>query len=269
MLCELAHCGVGNHPAGGQICSPAKSTSSSFELKVMLSRLFLGGHNGTDDTTPAIEGRRKIELHKLEHIMHGRNGENRMKNQTVIVLLGLFFTLSLVADMNPSASAAPSSATQVDHQRSNWPNQLGVYTATSNGTIPAFPASMSGYRSQENKDFWNKPFPVTGSIRVFQGQGWEGILHFPNTMNGCSAGIFMIRWRTSSPSIPVQSSIRYSSAVGSHPIKLGAFGYMAGTSCEQPMFKFSEQGLKPDNPARTRDTLVDVIYELKFWQTAP
>jgi len=46
-------------------------------------------------------------------------------------------------------------------------------------------------------------------------------------------------------------------------MKIGSFGYMSGTNCEQPMFKFSG-AVNGD-----KSTLVDVYYELKFWQAAP
>ena len=72
----------------------------------------------------------------------------------------------------------------------------------------------------------------------------------------------MIRWRLSNPNVLVQSSVRYSKDVKAE-MKAGSFGYMSGTNCEQPMFKFAG--------ARNFDksTLVDVYYELKFWQAAP
>ena len=70
----------------------------------------------------------------------------------------------------------------------------------------------------------------------------------------------MIRWRSSDPTVLVQSSVRYSKDI-TGTMKAGRFGYMSGTNCEQPMFKFGS--------ARNGDTLVDVYYELKFWQAAP
>lgn len=148
--------------------------------------------------------------------------------------------------------------------RPTWPKQAGAYIAKSSEAIPAFPRELSGYRSEDGKDFWGKPFSVTGTMRVFQGNGWLGIPEFPSTMNGCSSGFFMIRWRSASPNVPVQSSVRYSAAVaGRGDIKTGSFGYMSGTNCEQPMFNFGNER------NRNGATLVDVHYELKFWQAAP
>jgi len=154
--------------------------------------------------------------------------------------------------------------TALGQRRPIWPKQAGAYIAASSEAIPTFPHELSGYRFEDGKDFWNKPFPVSGSLRVFQGKGWQGIPKFPSTMNGCSAGVFMIRWRSADPDVRLQSGVRYSSAVASRgEIKPGAFGYMSGTNCEQPMFNFGD-ARAPDNA-----TLVDVYYELKFWQAAP
>jgi len=147
--------------------------------------------------------------------------------------------------------------------RPAWPKQEGVYIATSSERIPLFPRKLSGYRSENDKDFWNKPFPSRGSMRVFEGGDWEGLQNFPNTMNGCAAGVFIIRWRLSDPEVRVQSSARFSSTDTPATMKTGTFGYMSGSNCEQPMFKFA--GTVSGN----KSTLVDVYYELKFWQAAP
>ncbi len=149
--------------------------------------------------------------------------------------------------------------------RPAWPKQAGAYIATSSEAIPAFPRELSGFRSEDGKDFWGKSFSLTGTVRVFQGNGWLGIPSFPSTMNGCSSGFFMIRWRSDSPDVPVQSSVRFSAAVaGRGDIKTGGFGYMSGTNCEQPMFNFGNERNRSNGA-----TLTDVHYELKFWQAAP
>lgn len=168
--------------------------------------------------------------------------------------------VSLVAAMLPM-----NAMSQRSPARPTWPKQAGVYIASSSEAIPAFPRQLSGFRSEDGMDFWGKPFSVRATIRVFQDNGWQGIPQFPNTMNDCSSGFFMIRWRTDSPDSPVQSSVRYSATVaGNRQIKAGSFGYMSGTNCEQPMFNFGDKR-NPKNGA----TLVDVHYELKFWQAAP
>jgi hypothetical protein len=150
------------------------------------------------------------------------------------------------------------------NQRSNtrlaWPEQKGEYIAVSSEAIPHFPETLSGYRSEDEKDFWKKPFPVKGSIRLFEGDDWRGIPEFPHTMNACSAGVFMIRWRSADPNVRVRSSVRHSSKSKADE-KTGIFGYMSGTSCDQPMFRFAD--------SRNGNTLVDLYYELKFWQAAP
>jgi len=146
-----------------------------------------------------------------------------------------------------------------------WPKDFGAYIAMSSEEIPLFPSTLSGFRSENGKDFWGKPFSTTGSIRIGQSDDWEGIWKFPNTMNGCSHGVFMIRWRSADSNIRVHSVVAYSAAVASRSeAQTGIFGYMSGTNCDQPMFKFA------DALYRIRGSLlVDLFYELKFWQAAP
>jgi hypothetical protein len=90
--------------------------------------------------------------------------------------------------------------------RPGWPISKGVYIATSSESIPLFPRTLSGYRSEDEQDFWNKSFPSRESVRVFEGHDWRGLQKFPLTMNGCTAGVFMIRWRSSDPDLPILSS---------------------------------------------------------------
>lgn len=168
-----------------------------------------------------------------------------------LAALLLFATLCVSQALAQRSSTPPT-----------WPKDRGEYIATSSENIPTFPRTLSGYRSENDKDFWDKPFQSRGTLRIFQGNGWQGLPKFPNTMNGCSSGIFMIRWRSSDPNVRLQSSVRYSKDV-SGTMKEGSFGYMSGTNCEQPMFKFG--GTRSSG----KSTLVDVYYELKFWQAAP
>lgn len=146
--------------------------------------------------------------------------------------------------------------------RSPWPKKRGVYTATSSETIPVFPRALSGFRSKNNKDFWDHTFACRGSIRIFEGGGWTGIPDFPSTTNGCSHGVFMIRWRSGLPIQSAEGVYEFREFSASSGPKTGTFGYMYGTNCDQPMFKFA-------GTSGNRSNLTDVFYELKFWQAAP
>lgn len=165
---------------------------------------------------------------------------------------------------------------QTRSARPAWPKKEGVYIATSSETIPLFPRALTGYRSIRNKDYWNEPFASTGAIRVFEGTGWEIITdsinqpnrkdrsaNFPLSMNHCSDGVFMIRWRSGNPNVRVASALGYHYSGVVSGTKTGRFGYMYGTNCEEPMFKFA--GTLNGN----RSGIVDIYYELKFWQAAP
>src|SRR5713226_8658379 len=174
-------------------------------------------------------------------------------------------TMKQASKMRMSTLLALGGRSQQSAVSLEWPKDLGAYIATSSEEIPLISSTLSGFRSENGKDFWGKPFSTRGSIRISQGGDWEGIWKFPNTMNGCSHGVFMIRWRSADPNIRAHSVVAYSAAVASRSeVKTGIFGYMSGTNCEQPMFKFA------DALYRIRGTfLVDLFYELKFWQASP
>lgn len=156
-----------------------------------------------------------------------------------------------------------NASSQTRRTRTPWPKKQGAYVSTSSETIPDFPRALSGYRSEVNTDFWGNSFKTRGSLRVFEGQGWETIYEFPNTQNGCSAGLFMIRWRVANPNVRVASAVGYSTDNPYTRARASNYGYMFGTNCEQPMFRYA------DNVKDDGSNLVDVYYELKFWQAAP
>ncbi len=144
-----------------------------------------------------------------------------------------------------------------------WPEQHGVYIASSSETIPTFPSALVGYRATDDKDYWDRPFKTKGSLRVFEGNDWEPIYEFPMTMNHCSDGVFMIRWRAAHPDVVVAAAVGYHYSGVIFETKAGTFGYMQGTNCEEPLFKIA--GADSGGAA----SLVDIYYELKFWQAAP
>jgi len=148
-------------------------------------------------------------------------------------------------------------------KRPSWNNKNGISITRASETIPAFPRTLNGFRNEGNKDFWGKAFTCRGSLRVFKDGGWVAIPKFPATMNGCDAGVFMVRWRSGSADVRVSSAIGYFDKTAAPGAKTGCFGWMQGSNCEQPMFKFA--GTVKGNPS----TLVNVYYELKFWQAAP
>lgn len=172
-------------------------------------------------------------------------------------------SVGLAAALLGAALLLPITLGQTRRGGTSWPKRQGAYVATSSATIPAFPRALSGYRSEAGKDFWGNPFETRGTIRVFEGQGWETIYEFPNTQNSCSAGVFMIRWRVANPNVRVASATGYSTDNPSARARAAGYGYMYGHNCEQPMFRFADV-VKDDG-----SNLVDVYYEIKFWQAVP
>lgn len=177
---------------------------------------------------------------------------NRFRFSLMAVILATVFLPALVGAQRAT--------------RSPWPKKDGVYLATSSETIPQFPGALSGYRSTGDLDYWDNhlPFSLHGSVRIFQGNGWQGISDdFPKTMNHCSAGKFMMRWRSDNPNVLVSTALAWESDILEPPTQTGRFGYMRGWNCVEPVFKFARA------INGNKSTLVDIYYELKFWRAAP
>jgi|SRR5882724_3441521 len=167
----------------------------------------------------------------------------------------LFLTIFLLFD-------AFSVQSQRRTNRVGWPKTKGFYVANSSETIPLFPRTLNGYRLLgNNRSYWDKPFNLKGSTRVFEGNGWEPLPNFPLTMNHCSDGVFMIRWRSANPKVRIATALGYHYTGVIYASKTGTFGYMQGTNCEEPLFKFAS--------GNDTSTLVDIYYDLQFWQAAP
>lgn len=151
-------------------------------------------------------------------------------------------------------------ATQLAFAQARWPKAEGVYVATTSSKIPAFPRVLSGYRAARvNHDFWGNSYDWEGSVRV--GEDWTGLDKFPNTQNKCSHGVWMLRWR-SGYGARVRTTKAWSeeNAVGG---KTGAFGFMYGHNCEQPLFRIV------DNSNEDMSAVGDIYFEIKFWKAAP
>ena len=202
----------------------------------------------------------------------------RSRKTLILVMLGLF-GVSLIAGIylslttpratteRPTAETLNSPIKTPDKAVTNaelaWPTQQGAYIADSSEAIPHFPSALSGFKSEDGKDFWGNKFDSSGSIRVVDGNAWEVIPDFPQTMNHCGEGMFMVRWRSGNSDVVIDSTLGYSPDKTSSQAKIGSFGYMLGTNCDEPMFKFSH--VRNNNESN----IADVHYELKFWQAAP
>jgi len=74
----------------------------------------------------------------------------------------------------------------------------------------------------------------------------------------------MLRWRSANPAVRISTGIANNTYdQGISEVKTGAYGYMYGSNCDQPYFKFA------NTTSGNESTLVDIYYEIKFWQAAP
>ena len=121
--------------------------------------------------------------------------------------------------------------------------------------IPDFPRAITQFINIPGRDFWNKPVNERGQVRTFGNDEWQGIHKFPNTMNGCHNGVFLLRWRSAGG--PVLSAVGYSpKSAHFKALQPASYGYMYGTNCQQPLFKSMGNGIN------------NVIYEIRFFQAS-
>lgn len=168
-----------------------------------------------------------------------------MKKSLILIILLALFSIAVPA------------------QLSIWEKNKGVNIAASSKAIPQFPKSVPEYKPVTgNTDYWNNPWSAGRSLRVSEGDGWTEIPDFPHTMNHCSDGIFMVRWRVANPDIQVISTVGYNTETV-NPSKTGKYGYLFASNCEEPLFKFG----KALNGSE--GNVVDIYYEVKLWYAAP
>ncbi len=143
-----------------------------------------------------------------------------------------------------------------------WPKEQGVYTAATAKQIPGFPTKLVGFQPRTGEDYFGETFASTGMVTVGEDDDWEFIEDFPYSGIDCIAGVYTLRWQLSDPAVKIQTTIENPGNKPPPPMATGSFGYMYGSSCTQPRFRFvSSTGKNKANSA-------DVSYEVRFWKTA-
>ena len=162
---------------------------------------------------------------------------------------------------NAIAAAAvlgTSLATISPAQASNqWPSKKfyppRAETVAARNLIPKFPPALPGFIRVPGRDFWNKPVSERGQVRTFGDGGWQSIRDFPNTMNGCHNGVFLLRWRSSGG--PVLSAVGTRFNADFKAPKASTYGYIYGTNCQKPLFQSVRSS-----------SINNVMYEVLFFQ---
>ncbi len=140
----------------------------------------------------------------------------------------------------------------------HWPSSSfyppRAETVAARNQIPKFPLALPKFIRVPGRDFWNRPVNERGQVRTFGNESWQSINEFPNTMNGCHNGVFLLRWRSANG--PVLSAVGWSTKKADFKAnKPASYGYMYGTNCQMPLFKSIQN-----------NHINNVIYEIFFYQ---
>lgn len=157
-----------------------------------------------------------------------------------------------------------SSAGPLDHPVQGFPSTSvnlspAAFPADNKKSMPKFLTNIEGYQYRPGYSWWGKPIKETGQIRTFGNDTWETIDDFPNSMNGCYNGIFLIRWRSANG--PVQSAVGFGpmAGLGYKTVTIASrpstYGYMYGTNCQLPLFKSAHQ-----------NQINNIAYQVKYFK---
>ncbi len=147
-------------------------------------------------------------------------------------------------------------------QGAAWPTEQGVYTSSNAKQIPAFPTKLAGFQPRPGEDYFGENFRSTGTVTVDEDDDWQFIEDFPYSGIDCIAGVYTLRWQLSDPAVKIRTAIENPGNKPPPPMPTGSFGYMYGSSCTQPRFKFVS------STGKNKATSIDVLYEIRFWKTA-
>ena len=150
-----------------------------------------------------------------------------------------------------------------------WPTR-DFYSAravavSTRSAIPQFPASIPEFYRVPGRDFWNNPVSERGQVRTFGDGEWQSIHEFPNTMNGCNNGVFLLRWRSSNG--PVLSAVGTSFSADENQT---AIGTVASSDADGDDITYSISGseIAIDSSSGVITFVSDPDYEAKTSYTA-
>lgn len=140
---------------------------------------------------------------------------------------------------------------------------VGDELTLGNGPSPPFPDTLDGWEPREDGEW-------TSSVRVFSGGEWSPVsaegysADFPATMNGCSQGRTLVRWRAVNEGTRIRASWQHATAaegVGMGDALTGERGWMILDGCQVPLFQLVGAG--------GESTLADVAVSVKQYTPAP
>jgi hypothetical protein len=157
-----------------------------------------------------------------------------------------------------------------------WNRSPDIVIVDSMEKILEFPDRLPGFAAMpDGVNYWNEPFKTRGTVRLFQGDDstkWQSLpssnnedTGFPGSMNRCGAGMWLVRWRADHPHALIEAAVGFNWE--DDPVvlksKIGRFGYMKGTKCDEPMFRFSKM------TDGSTSQMIDLRYEIRFFEVRP
>jgi hypothetical protein len=122
-------------------------------------------------------------------------------------------------------------------------------------SVPSFPSSISG---TSRLGSWRT------TVRLFEGDGWSYIPEWRGpSANRCYEYVWAVRWRSANPDVTLRAGAYAAPDITIKGAKPGGAGYISGTSCNAPEFRFGSA------INGNQSNLVDVYVEWRVWTVKP
>ena len=195
-----------------------------------------------------------------------------MMNSRTMIILGFFLLLLPSARFHVQAQEASKCVGALDKDLKNVMARKSLVvncTIKQAKEMPSQPTKIKGWEYKSNQDYWGSAFKGTGEIRVFDDgkpqsvldcmSASSGCIQFPATQNSCSSGIFILRWRSMNPDVQIAATTQFAGLLNKD-WKEGTKGYLIGTNCHAPLFKFHSVSNKNGS------SLADIRFDVRMWR---
>jgi hypothetical protein len=178
-------------------------------------------------------------------------GETMRRLVGVVVLVVAMVTVSSA----PSGATVDSAAVVTSDIPIPKPGYAIARSVPYSQSVPAFPSSISGT---------SRLGSCRTTVRLFEGDRWSYIPEWRGpSANLCYEHVWAVRWRSANPDVTVRAGAYAVPDITIERAKPGGAGYISGTSCNAPEFKFGSA------INGNESNLVDVYVEWRGWTVKP
>lgn len=176
-----------------------------------------------------------------------------MRRLTAVIAAAATTALALAIAAPSSGVAAPSLASGTVPIPK--PGNVIVRSYPYSQSVPSLPTRISG---TSRLGTWRT------TLRLFEGDEWAYVDEWRGpSANYCNDYVWAVRWRSANPDVTITAGAYAIPDLTLGKAKPGGAGYISGTSCNAPEFRFGSA------INGNQSNLVDVNLEWRVWTVEP